>query len=107
MRVWLAGAVISPLVVSIAAHAQALGHNRTFVKNASSTSRFLLPSVPQFTAESPLKDGLIAREDVAPNAQFGVGLVSMSGRNIHGVKIEPEPVPTQNPGITVIVRLGR
>ena len=107
MRRWLTGAVISPLVVSFAAHAQVLGHNRAFVKNANSTSRFLLPSVPQFAAVSPLKDGLIAREDVAPNAQVGVGLVSMSGRNIHGVKIEPEPVPTQNPGITFIVRLGR
>ena len=106
MRRWLTGASISPLVVSFAAHAQAPDQTRNLVKNTYSTSRFLLPNVPQFTAVSPLKDGLIARDAVAPNAQFGVGLVSMSGRNIHGVKIEPEPVPTQNPGITFIVRLG-
>ena len=104
MRMWLAGAVILPLVASLPAHAEPTSPRRDNGRNAHSTSGFLLPKIPQFTAESPLKDGMIAQEEVTPNAHLGLGLVSMSGRNIHSVKIEQEPVPTQNPGVTFIIR---
>lgn len=64
----------------------------------------MLPNVPQFVSQSPLEDGMIAQQELAPNAHVGLGLAPMLGRNIHSVRIEQEPVPTKNPGVTFVLR---
>ncbi|HWJ39144.1 MAG TPA: hypothetical protein VNR86_10340 [Sphingomicrobium sp.] len=101
MRMWLAAVTAVPLVTSVPAHAQANAVQAT-VRRHANASDFTLPSIPQFVSQSPLQDGMIATEDVAPNAHVGLGLAPMLGRNIHSVRIEHEPVPTRNPGVTLV-----
>ena len=93
-----------PLMASLAVnvHGSSL-HLPTSVQHSAGT-HFALPVIPQFNPQSPLQDGLIAREEVAPNAQFGLGLAPMLGRNIHSVRIEQELVPTRNPGVTFVLK---
>lgn len=66
----------------------------------------MLSAIPQFNSQSPLRDGMIAQEQVAPNAHVGLGLAPMLGRNIHSVRIEQEPVPTRNPGVTFVLNFS-
>lgn len=101
MRMWLAAATAVPLVASPPAHAQVSAVQAT-VRRHASPSDFTLPTTSQFSSQSPLQDGMIATEDVAPNAHVGLGLAPMLGRNIHSVRIEHEPVPTRNPGVTLV-----
>lgn len=104
MRMWLTVAVFLPLMATFPAHADPAGQRRGPARTGHSTASFLLPKVPQFDARPLLDDGLLAQEEVAPGAHVGLGLVPMSGRKIHSVRIEPEPVPTQNPGVTLIFK---
>lgn len=103
MRVRLGLAGVLPLLTAIAAQGEPVDRHLSAAVAHSATS-FMLPKVSQINSESPLKDGMIVEEEVAPNQGFGVGLVSMSGRNIHSVRIEQEPVPTQNPGVTFVIK---
>lgn len=98
---WLAAATAVPLVASPPVHAQANAVQATVRKDASA-SDFTLPSIPQFISQSPLQDGMIATQDVAPNAHVALGLAPMLGRNVHSVRIERDPVPTRNPGVTLV-----
>lgn len=101
MRMWLAAATAVPLLASHPAHGQASAVQAT-VRSHASASDFTLPSIPQFRSQSPLQDGMIATEDLAPNAHVGIGLAPMLGRNVHSVRIEHEPVSTRNPGVTLV-----
>lgn len=104
MRTWLAAAAAVLLVASAAAHARAnFVPPRPAAKNPASAN-FRLPEIAQFPSQSPLQDGMIAQEEVAPNAHFGLGLAPMLGRNINSVRIEQEPVPTRNPGVTFVIK---
>lgn len=107
MRTWLAAVAAVPLVASVAAHAQHGGIELSTVTKATSTASYKLPTIPQFTSQSSFEDGMIAREDLAPNAHVGLGLAPMLGRNIHSVRIEQEPVPTRNPGVTFVLKFPR
>lgn len=98
MRTWL---VATAVVASFPGHANTThGHS----SKSSAPQDFTLPTIPQFSSQSPLQDGMIAQEEVAPNAHVGLGLAPMLGRNIHSVRIEQEPVPTNNPGVTFVIK---
>lgn len=101
MRSWLAAVVGVPF--AFAAHAQP-SELDAVVTIHSTGPNFAIPVIPQFAAQSPLQDGMIAQEELAPNARVGLGLAPMLGRNIHSVRLEPEPVPTRNPGVSFVLR---
>lgn len=103
MRVWLAAAVAAAFVGSFAADAQPLALATGGPPPALS---FAIPSTPQFKSGSPVQDGMIAQDDVAPNVHIGLGLAPMLGRNIHSVRIEQEPVPTRNPGVSFVFKFS-
>lgn len=107
MRTWLAAAAVVPLVAACAAHARSAAVQPSPSEKLSPASNFMLPRVPQFETQSPLHDGMIAQEDLAPNAHVGLGLAPMLGRNIHSVRIEQEPVRTKNPGVTFVLKFAR
>lgn len=104
---WLAAAVAVPLVVSFPANAQVNRLEPRSAEKAAAAPNYVLPTIPQFRSQSALQDGMIAREDVAPNAHLGVGLAPMLGRNIRSVRIQQEPVPTRNPGVTFVFKFPR
>lgn len=106
MRPWLAAAAAVPLLQS-AAYAQPNPAQPLSAQNHHSTADLELPAIPAFTSRSPIQDGMIAQEDLASNAHVALGLVPMSGRNIHSVMIEQELAPTQNPGVAFVVKFGR
>lgn len=106
MRTWLAAVAVVPLVASFAAHAQANGAPPPKAEKPRPSSNFMLSAIPQFNSQSPLRDGMIAQEEIAPNAHVGLGLAPMLGRNIHSVRIEQEPVPTRNPGVTFVLNFS-
>ncbi|HEV2595395.1 MAG TPA: hypothetical protein VGU01_09385 [Sphingomicrobium sp.] len=103
MRTWLAAAAAVPLVSLFAAPELANGLRSPVAEIPRTASNFVLPTIPQFNPQSPLRDGMIAQEEVAPNAHVGLGLAPMLGRNIRSVRIEQEPVPTRNPGVTFVI----
>ena len=104
MQMWLAAAGAVLLMASFAAPARANGAPLRIAGKEPSSSSFRLRAIPQFHPQSPLQDGMIAQEQVAPNAHFGLGLAPMLGRNINSVRIEQEPVPTRNPGVTFVIK---
>ena len=104
MRTWLAAAAAASLAASFAAHAQSNRVQSPAAANPDAASNFALPAIPAFDAQSPFQDGIIAEEEVAPNAHLDLGLAHMLGRNMHSVMIEKEQVPTRNPGVTFVVK---
>jgi len=106
MGPWLAAAAAVPLLASSAALAQA---ERTIPLSVQShpTPDFKLPAVREFASQSPLQNGMIVDDELASNAHLGLGLVPMSSRNRHSVRIEQELVPTRNPGVSLVVKFGR
>lgn len=102
MRMWLAAPSAALLAVSSAASAQVRRFEPTASAGPSAVSSFMLPAIPQYNSKSLLQDGMIAQDKVAPNVHVGVGLAPMLGRNIRSVRIEQEPVPTSNPGVTLV-----
>ena len=104
MRWWLAAAAAVPLVASSAALAQTALVQPPAPEKPNSASTFKLPPEREFKSESPLQDGMIAEEEVAPDAHLNVGLAPMLGRNIHSLMIERELVPTQNPGVSFVIK---
>ena len=107
MRMWLAALAAVPLAGSCAASAQPYAGRAPAPEKPSTASSFTLPTIPRFTSQSPLQDGMIAEEELAPNAHLQLGLAPMLGRNIHSVRIEQEPVPTRNPGVTFVIKFPR
>lgn len=103
MRSRLAAVAAVPLVASLAAPAQASAVQAT-ARRPANVSDFSIPTTPQFTSQSPLQDGMIAQEELSPNAHLGLGLAPMLGRNVHSVRIEHDPVATRNPGVTLVFR---
>lgn len=104
MRTWLAAVAALPLVASFAAHAQPGSVQLQASTKLPAKSNFMLPVIPKFNSESALRDGMIAQEELAPNAHVALGLAPMLGRNIRSVRIEQEPVPTRNPGVTFVLK---
>lgn len=107
MRPWLAAAAAVPLLYSSAAYAQPNPAQPFSAQNHHITADLKLPTIPAFTSRSPIQNGMIAQEDLTSNAHVALGLVPMSGRNIHSVMIEQKLAPTQNPGVAFVVKFGR
>jgi hypothetical protein len=107
MRPWLAAAAAVPLVTSSAALGQAPLIQPPVLETEHATADFKLPQTRDFTSNSPLKDGTLADEEVAPNAHLNLGLAPMRGRNIHSVREEQELVPTRNPGVSFVIKFAR
>ena len=103
MRMWLTAAAAVSLAASFAAHAQSKRVQSPATANPDAASNFALPANSAFIPQSRFEDGMIAEEEVAPNAHLDVGLAHMLGRNMHSVMIEKEQVPTRNPGVTFVV----
>lgn len=104
MRTWLVGAAVVPFIAAFGAHAGTITDQPTLAESSHTQSNFMLPNIPQFNSQTLLQDGMIAQEQLAPNAHVGLGLAPMLGRNIHSVRIEQEPVPTRNPGVTFVLK---
>ena len=107
MGPWLAAAAAVPLLASSAAVAE-VGLAQPFSNpEAHATPNFALPTIPDFTSQSPLQDGMLEQDDVASNAHLQLGLVRMSGRQKRSLRIEQERVPTRNPGVSLVIDFGR
>lgn len=104
MLTWLVAAAALSLGTSFNLHVHPNGVQQRTTGDPSASSNFMLPPIRQFSSYLPLQDGMIAEEELAPNAHVGLGLAPMLGRNIHSVRIEQEPVPTKNPGVTFTVK---
>lgn len=92
------------LAASLAAHVQA---NSAQPLETPTAPSFRLRAIPQFNSRSLAQDGMIAQEELGPNAHVGLGLAPMLGRNIHSVLLERELVPTRNPGVTFVLKFPR
>lgn len=104
MGTWLAAAVTVSLAASQAWNVEPDIARSATAGTSPATSNFRLRPTPQFKSPSLVQDGMIAQEELAPNAHVGVGLASMLGRNIHSVLIERELVPTRNPGVSFVFK---
>ena len=104
MRTWLAAAAAVRLMASFAAHAQTNHILALPAREHPSPPNYTLREIPHLNSHFPLTDGMIAREEVAPNVHLGLGLAPMLGRRTRSVRIEQEPVPTRNPGVTLVFK---
>ena len=104
----VAAAAAAPLLAFSPANAQAKTANPTPTTATHPPPNFKLPDVRDFTSQSPVdEDGMVAKKDLAPNAHLGVGLAPMLGRNIHSVMTDHDLVPTNNPGVRLVIKLPR
>ena len=105
MHGWLAAAAVVPLMVATAAHAQetALQVAVTAIVRAHELD-LKLPPDAQYISSMALQNGMIAEEGVASNARLGVGFAQMSGRKAQSLRINEGPVPTQNPGVSFVLK---
>ena len=103
---WLAAAAAVPLLATSVASAQAAPARPLSVEKTPSGPDFKLPAIAEFTSQSPFQDGMIVDDELASNAHLGFGLVPMSQRKRHSVRIDQEHVPTRNPGVSFVVKFG-
>ena len=104
MRTLLAAVAVIVIAAAYAPHAWADALQSKTPNSYPSSSNFKIPALPQFKSELRLQDGMIAQKEVAPNAKIGLGLAPMLGRNIHSVRIEQEPVESDNPGVMFVLK---
>lgn len=104
MRKWLAALAVAPFVVATASHAQTVQLNAPAAAAPAPASDLKLPPDQQFVSSGPLKDGMLAEDDVASNATVAVGLAHMSGRPAHSLRWTGDPEPTRNPGVSFVLK---
>lgn len=105
MHRWLAAAAVVPLMVATAAHAEATALQGAVPAAVRAHALNLkLPPDAQYASSIALQNGMVAEEGVAPNALVGVGLAQMSGRKAQSLRINEGPVPTQNPGLSFLLK---
>ena len=105
MHRWLAAAAVALIMAATAAHAQATAPQVAVTAVVRVHALDLkLPADAQYTSSMALQNGMIAKEDVAPNALLGVGFAQMSGRKAQSLRINEGPVPTQNPGVSFVLK---
>ena len=103
MRKWLAPAVVLPLLVVSAAHAQTK-RLATAPPGAAATSHspaFRLLPQQHFDDPARFANGTIAAQELAPNASVDFGLTSMIGRKKRALRINDEPVRARKPAVTL------
>ena len=104
---WLAVAVVSPLIVATAAHAQMKGLAPADVASVarSHTLDLRISQQQGFDRPLPLVEGMIAHGELAPNAMLGVGLANMYGRKKgSNLRIGDPPERSRKPAVTFQVR---
>src|SRR4051812_25212890 len=103
MHKWLALAVFVPLLASTAAHAQMKGLLPTEVAHVARNHSVDVRVAQQqgFDRPLPFVQGMIVRQDFAPNGFVGVGLANLYGRKKRGdPRITDSPVRSRKPAVT-------
>lgn len=107
MRKWLAFAAVLPLMSATAAYAQMKGLAPADVASVARTQELDLRVSQQQGFERPqmLVQGMLVRQDVAPNAHVGVGLANMYGRK-KGGNFRPgdPPARSRKPAVTFVLK---
>ena len=106
MGKWLAIAALLPLATATAAHAQMKGLGATEIASVSRAHTIDLRIAEQkgYDHPLPLMNGMIAQQDVAPNAYIGIGLANMYGRKKGGLRINEAPARARKPAVTFVVK---
>ena len=108
MRRWLAVCLAVPVIGSSGAHAQmkGLAPSGALHSTHSRSLEFNMPTPPQFATGPQFANGMITERDVSSNAFFGMGLVSMNGRNRDGsdMRADVPRVITRNPAVTFVLK---
>ena len=104
MRKWLAALAVAPFVVATASHAQTEQPNTSVGAEPAFASDLKLRPDQQFVSSGPLKDGMLAQDDVASNATLAIGLAHMSGRPARSLRWTGDAEPTRNPGVSFVLK---
>lgn len=105
MRPWLTAAAV-PLLASSVANAQADPVRGASLHKNHTSPDVKLPTIPEFRSPSAIQDGMIAQEELASNARFGIGLVPMLG-HARSARLGQELTATRKPGVVFVIKLGR
>src|SRR5690242_2858802 len=107
MGKWLAVAAVLPLVSATAAIAQMKGLASADIARVART-RALDVSLAQqrnFDNRPLVANGMIAQQNVAPNALVGLGLARIYGRKKRGdARITDEPSVARKPAVTFVLK---
>ena len=109
MRTWLAVVVLLPLLAPVAAHAQMTQMKGSAPADIAGPSRdhtldFRLSQRQGIERALLLSHGMIAQQDVAPNALVGVGLVNLyTRRKVGDARISDPQVPSKKPAVTFVL----
>ncbi|MFL6731436.1 MAG: hypothetical protein ACJ8EH_12980 [Sphingomicrobium sp.] len=107
MRKWLAVAVGSPLFVATAAHAQMKELAAPVVADVAKSHEIDLRLSQQQGIEHPLLliQGMIAQQELAPNASVGVGLANMYGRKKGPApRLGDPPTRSKKPAVSFVLK---
>jgi hypothetical protein len=105
MRKWLAIAAVSALTVSTGAMAQSSG---TLVATHATTRALDLRLSQEIggTRPAPLIRSMVLRQDIAPNATFGIGLANIYAKRKGSADLRiGDPTPhSRKPAVTFILK---
>ena len=107
MSKWLAIAAVSPLIVATAANAQMKGLAPADVASVARSHTLDLRISQQrgFDRPLPLVEGMIAHQDVAPNAMVGLGLANMYTRKKgQNLRTGDQPARSKKPAVTFVLK---
>jgi hypothetical protein len=107
MGKWLVVAAVLPFVAATAAHAQMKGLAPLDVANVARNRTLDLRISQQqgMDRPAPLVNGMLVRQDFAPNATIGLGLANMYGRKKgSNLRIGDPPERSRKPAVTFQVR---
>lgn len=103
MGKWLAVAVVLPLGVATAAHAQMRGLAPADVASVARSHTLDLRISQKQGVDRPMSliRGMLVQRDVAPNTAIGVGLANMYGRKKGtSLRIGDPPARSRKPAVT-------
>jgi|SRR3954463_7547893 hypothetical protein len=104
---WLAVAAVSPLIVATAAHAQTKGLAPVDVASVarSHTIDLRISQQQGFDRPLPLVQGMLAHQDVAPNAMVGLGLANIYARKKgQNLRVGDTPTRSRKPAVTFVLK---
>jgi hypothetical protein len=104
---WLAVAAVSPLIVATAAHAQMKGLAPVDVASVarSHTIDLRISQQQGFDRPLPLVQGMLAHQDVAPNAMVGLGLANIYARKKgQNLRVGDTPTRSRKPAVTFVLK---
>jgi len=107
MGKWLAFAAALPLASATAANAQMKGLGIADIASVARTRAIDLRLTQErnFQTRTPLVDGMIAQQSVAPNALLGVGMARIYGRKKRGdARITDAPTIGRKPAVTFVLK---